>query len=171
MSKLDNGSYELFFKLYYRRLWAYLTTVACGDTEHIEEALQLCFEKVVKNIRVFHSENEFWAWLAVIAKNSYRDCQRRQLRFGRILQAFRSGLEIITQPGSKESNLDIEKLDNALLTLNASELCLVKQKYYEGNSYRQIAAGLGVSEKSIESRLARIRGKLRQLLLRGEGDV
>jgi len=168
MTKLDNESFELFFQIYYRRLWAYLAVINSGDTSNIEHALQLCFEKVVKNIRLFHSEEEFWAWLAVIAKNSYRDCQRRQMRFGRILRAFKSSLETLSLTSPGDGSLDSEKLDKALLGLNNSDLCLVKQKYYQGSSYREIAATLGVSEKSIESKLARIRGKLRQLLLQGE---
>ena len=170
MKKLNKASYDEFFHLYYRRLWAYLAVVASGDNSHIEEALQLTFEKVLRHVRVFDDEEEFWAWLSVIARNAYRDCQRKQMRFTRLLEAVWSNLVSRNRVISEEPEYESERLDNALLLLNDSELCLVKHKYFEGCSYREIAYTLGMTEKAVESKLARIRTKLRRLLLQEESD-
>ena len=166
MKQLDEESYRQFFHLYYRRLWAYLNIVSKGDHGEIEEALQLSFEKVVKHIRVFESEAEFWAWLSVVARNAYRDCQRQKMRIAKIFHAFGFNNQHDSEGIETESQFDADNLDNALLILNESELYLVRQKYFEGNSYRQIAEISGVTEKAIESRLARIRHKLRVVLLK-----
>lgn len=173
LKKLDPAGYDRFFKLYYRRLWAYLAVISNGDNGNIEEALQLTLVKVVQHMRIFKHEDEFWAWLAVLAKNAYRDCQRHQFRFTRLRKALQFNLVMDSEPrieDTVESDVASKKLDHVLQLLNDAELGLIRQKYFDGSSYRQIAGRLGVSEKSIESKLARIRAKLRQLLLRAEAD-
>lgn len=142
MKKLDRASYDRFFHLYYRRLWAYLAVVASGDHSHIEEALQSTFEKVLRHIRVFNDEDEFWAWLSVIARNAHSDCQRKQMRFMHLLDAVWENLTSLSPAHNEEPDYTSERLDNALLLLNDSELCLVKRKYFEGCSYREIACRL-----------------------------
>ena len=149
MKRLDEASYELFFKHYYRRLWAYLLVVANGDSGNIEEALQNCFEKVVKHIRVFTNEGEFWAWLCVIARNAYWDSQRKQLRFNRIRKAIKHFLVGQADSEPFEHDTQLQRLDDALLLLNKNEQCLVRKKYFEGYTYRQIAEGLGLTEKAV----------------------
>ena len=44
---------------------------------------------------------------------------------------------------------------------------LVEAKYFDRRSVRDIAQGLGTSEKAIESRLVRLRRKLKVALLDG----
>ncbi|NKB33276.1 MAG: sigma-70 family RNA polymerase sigma factor [Pseudomonadales bacterium] len=165
MKRLEDASFEQFFRLYYRRLWAYLSVMSQGDSNHIEEALQRTLEQVVKHIRVFNKENELWAWLSVIARNAYLDLYRRQRRLSRLREAMQTIVQAQVNDNPAERHIEIQRLDDALMLLDESEQSLVRKKYFEGYSYRQIAQCLGLTEKAVESKLARTRTKLRQLLV------
>ncbi len=166
MVRLDNSSYERFFALYYRRLWAYLAVLSDGQEEELEELIQQVFEKVVKRIREFEDEELFWAWLATIAKNCYRDSRRRKVRSSR----FRDAIESLTPflSGREQTDVQIDRmtLEQALSQLTENERYLVYNKYFAGETYRDLARELGISEKAVEQRLSRARTKLRNHLLK-----
>jgi RNA polymerase sigma factor (sigma-70 family) len=56
-------------------------------------------------------------------------------------------------------------LEQNLALLCPDERDLLQRKYFAGQSVREIAAELQTSEKSVESRLVRIRRKLKAALL------
>jgi len=56
-------------------------------------------------------------------------------------------------------------LERTLATLPPDEKQLVEWKYLERRSVRDIAVELQTSEKAVESRLVRIRRKLKEFLL------
>ena len=165
MKRLDNESFRLFFRLYYRRLWAYLFVFAKGRECDVEDAMQLAFTKIVKGIKVFDNENSFWAWLVVVTRNAYLDHQRKERGHYRKLELFHSSTDAPEDADATNYHLDDQKLDQALNRLDEEERYLINRKYFEGGSYRDIATELQETEKAIESRLARVRGKLRLILL------
>lgn len=164
MKNLDDKSYRTFFQLYYRRLWSYLFILNNGNERDVEDVIQLVFTKVIKNIKIFKTDNEFWAWLAVVSRNTNYDFQRKERNHTKLLDIFRLNTIFLEETPAPNENLE-EKLDCALHKLEKKEINLIERKYLEGDSYRQIAAVFQVTEKAIESRLARIRKKLRNLLL------
>ena len=56
-------------------------------------------------------------------------------------------------------------LDRHIAALASAEQQLVRQKYFERLSVREIAAQMETSEKAVESKLARIRQKLKMAAL------
>jgi RNA polymerase sigma factor (sigma-70 family) len=58
-------------------------------------------------------------------------------------------------------------LERHLAALPADEKRLVEGKYLEGRSVRELAEELQTSEKAVESRLVRVRRKLKEALLLG----
>ena len=170
MSKLDDACYEMFFAHYYRRLWTYLSVLSDGNEEDAEEALQQTFEKVVKNIDVFTDENKFWAWLATIAKNTYRDLRRKRSRLSRFRDALLNLTAVTLGQSETDEQLDSITLEQAVSRLTDGEQQLIRHKYYTGLSHREMAHNLGISEKAVESRLARVRTKLREFLIDNQLD-
>ena len=81
--------------------------------------------------------------------------------------AARTGLRPIPAPA--DAGL-AELLEKNLAALPADERELVELKYFEHLPVREIAARLHVSEKAVESRLVRIRGKLKSAMLEGLKD-
>ena len=168
MKRLHNASYYVFFSSYYNRLWAYLVVVSNGNAEDIEEVLQITFEKVVKHIKVFRQEHEFWAWLCTISRNSYLDSLRKRKRSLRAFEMLSDYLSLFSSPEEKIDDTDSTLINRALQELEPTERILIEQKYYQGNNHLEIGASLGITEKAVESKLARIRKKLRRKLILSE---
>jgi DNA-directed RNA polymerase specialized sigma24 family protein len=58
------------------------------------------------------------------------------------------------------------KAQEALAKLPAADACLLRRKYYDGSTTDELADELGATSKTIEHRLARLRGLLRDIILR-----
>ena len=63
-------AYRLFYDEYYERLRRYLIVVTSGNEETTREALQSTLVRVVKHMKRFATEGEFWGWLTVLARSA-----------------------------------------------------------------------------------------------------
>jgi RNA polymerase sigma-70 factor (ECF subfamily) len=143
--------------------------VTAGNEDAARDALQSALLRVVKHIRVFSHENEFWCWLTVLAKSAFFDQARKRKRYWSFLERFTRHTEIeqsIDTPADSDGQL-LMLLEQNLATLPADEKQLIESKYLEGASVREIAEDFQTTEKAVESRLVRIRRKLKASLLDG----
>jgi len=166
MVKGDEMAYRLFYDEYFERLRRYLLVVTSGNEDATREALQSALVRVVKHIKRFSTEGEFWGWLTVLARTALFDQTRKRKRYWNLLERFTRHTEIAqdsetTDPDTKLLAL----LEQNLATLPVDEKELLESKYLEGASIRELAEGFQTTEKAIESRLVRIRRKLRDSLL------
>jgi len=169
MAKGDEMAYRLFYDEYYDRLRRYLLVVTAGHEDAARDALQSALLRVVKHIRIFSNENEFWCWLTVLAKTAFFDQARKKKRYWSFLERFTRHAEI-EQSFDTTADSDAQLmmlLDQSLTTLPADEKQLIESKYLEGASVREIADDFQTTEKAVESRLVRIRRKLKTSLLEG----
>jgi RNA polymerase sigma-70 factor, ECF subfamily len=169
MVKGDEMAYRLFYDEYYERLRRYLLVVTSGNEEATREALQSTLVRVVKHIRKFSTENELWSWLTVLAKTALFDQTRKRKRYWSFLERFTRHTEI-EQSGDVGVESDAQLmtlLEQGLATLPADEKKLIESKYLQGTSVRELAEEFQTTEKSVESRLVRIRRKLKASLLEG----
>ena len=72
-----------------------------------------------------------------------------------------------TDPGAQRSDTDkwTEHLGHCLNQLDPMEHALIQGKYLEDKSYATLAQEHGLTPKAVESRLGRIRQKLKTLML------
>ena len=164
MARGDEEAYRRFYDAYFNRLSRYLLVIAAGNEELMREALQGTLVRVVHHIKPFRDESQFWAWLTVLARSAFTDETRRRSRYRRFLDRFTP--HAITQADlaaavSTEHSLE-EVLNRAMALLPAEERALVEKKYLERKSVRELATELNTSEKAVESRLVRIRAKVRE---------
>jgi RNA polymerase sigma-70 factor (ECF subfamily) len=167
MVKGDEMAYRAFYDEYFERLRCYLLVVASGNEDATREALQSALLRVVKHIRRFSAEAEFWGWLTVLARTALFDQTRKRKRYWSFLERFTRHSEIEhaagVQPDHDARLLSL--LEQNLATLPGEEKQLLESKYIDGASVRQIADDYQTTEKTIESRLVRIRRKLKAALL------
>jgi RNA polymerase sigma factor (sigma-70 family) len=165
----DEAAYREFHDAYFDRLSRYLLVVASGNEEAMREALQATLVRVVRHIRVFHGPAEFWAWLTVLARSAFTDETRKRRRYLAFLDRFASHAQ--TQLDLARSRDADERLrlllERSVALLPEDERQLVERKYYERRSVREIATELRTTEKSIESRLTRVRRKVKDAVLAG----
>lgn len=161
-------AYRVFYDEYYERLRRYLLVVTSGNEETTREALQSALVRVVKHIKRFSTESEFWGWLTVIARSALFDQSRTRKRYWNLLERFTRHTEVEQTAGTVDSDSTLlVLLEQNLETLPADEKALLESKYLEGASVRKIAGEFQTTEKAIESRLVRIRRKLKTSLLEG----
>jgi RNA polymerase sigma-70 factor (ECF subfamily) len=167
MVKGDDMAYRTFYNAYFDRLWRYLLVVTGGNEETTREALQSTLVRVVRNIKVFTTEAAFWSWLTVLARSSLADENRRRRRYLAFLDRFmeHARAEIDRANTDRADERLRLLLERGLASLPADERQLVEWKYFEREPVRRIAEQLQTTEKAVESRLVRVRRKLKDTVL------
>src|SRR5216117_2681975 len=101
-------------RMFCHRLLRYLLVVTGGREDAAREALQLALLRVVRHIRRFESEQAFWSWLTVLARNAVVDEERKRHRYLAFLDRFfrREQIEAAT---SVEADARLQELLTANL--------------------------------------------------------
>jgi len=163
----DEMAYRIFYDAYFDRLLRYLLVVTGGNEETAREALQLALVRVVRHVKAFESEERFWSWLTVLARSGLADESRKRRRYFAFLERFTRQQE--TRPSAMDNGEADEQLrallERQLTTLPEDERQLVEQKYILRQSVREIADGRQTTGKAVESRLSRVRRKLKDAVL------
>jgi RNA polymerase sigma-70 factor (ECF subfamily) len=167
LARGDEAAFREFFDAYYGRLLRYLLVVTGGNEHAAREALQAAMIRVARHVKPFDAEEKFWSWLTVLARTALADETRKHRRYFVFLERF------IRQREPEPSALDNGEADEQLRTLLESKLTalpaeerqLVEQKYLLRQSVRAIADGQQTTEKAVESRLSRVRRKLKDAVL------
>jgi RNA polymerase sigma-70 factor (ECF subfamily) len=163
----NEAAYRSFHGAYFQRLLRYLLVLARGDEDAARETLQVTLERVVRYIKVFDTEAQFWNWLTVLARSAFADRHRKRSRYFAFLDRFRTHTEITEsshENGAADAQL-LAELEGLVATLPPDERQLVERKYFSGESVRDLATQFQTSEKAVESRLGRVRRKLKESLL------
>ena len=161
MRRGDEAAWRDFHGRYFARLQRYLLVVLRGDEYAAQEALQQTFLRAVRHVRRFDSEPIFWHWLAVLARSAAVDEQRKHARQRSLLERW-----FQSRPADDSTPLDAdgrlgELLEKAIAALPPDERALVESKYLDGASVRELAVRLDTTEKAVDSRLVRLRRKLK----------
>lgn len=165
MSSGSDSAYRRFFELYYDRLYRHLLYLTAGNEDLTRDLVQTVLLRVVRYLKVFPGERVFWAWLRQVCRSCHIDWLRRN---GHELEPV--SLQVAEALPSTDNANDEEQelislLDTALAQLDPREREAVRLAYFEGATHKELAAQWNTTPKAIESRLARIRDKLRKSLI------
>jgi RNA polymerase sigma-70 factor (ECF subfamily) len=133
-----------------------------GNRDDARDAVQEAFLNAHKALHTFERERAFYPWFYAILRN----CCYRQLA-SRRTDAFDSGVrvDLLESPGvSVEERLAIEQ---ALAALSPADREIVMLRHFDGLSYAELAAALGIPGGTVMSRLFNARKRLRESLARG----
>ena len=162
-----NGDAEGFTELcqrYYPAMVAIAHSVL-GDRHLAEDAAQQAFAQAAVKLPQLKKENRFAGWLAVICRNIAKDMARRTENLHSI-----DDLSIAAAKSRDDETTEVVK--EAIRKLSASARELVFLRFYDGMSYEEISAVLGISEQAINGRLRRAKKKMAGYLGRnGFGEV
>lgn len=167
MARGDETAYRIFYDAYFDRLLRYLLVVTGGNEEAAREAAQLALVRVVRHVKVFETEAVFWSWLTVLARSALVDESRKRRRYFSFLEKFTRHQEAtpaVMNNGEADEQLR-ELLDRKMTALPDDERQLVELKYLRHQSVREIADGLQTTDKAVESKLSRVRRKLKDAVL------
>jgi len=160
----DANSFTELCRRYYPAMAAIAHSVI-GDRHLAEDAAQQAFAKAVRQMPQLKNKGKFAAWLAVICRNVALDLAQRAER----LQT----ADDLSMIAAKSHENDVaEAVKEALNKLSASAKEVIFLRYYDGMTYEQISAVLGISEQAINGRLRRAKKKMANYLRRnGFGKV
>ena len=167
MAAGDEAAYRTFYEAYFHRLFRYLLVVAAGDEDAAREALSAAFVRVVRHVKAFDDEAQFWNWLTVLARSALADQRRKRNRYlaflSRLTEHTRTET-IAAEDGRADARL-LATLERSVRALPPDERELVERKYFDREAVREIAGALQLSEKAVESQLGRVRRKLKDAML------
>jgi RNA polymerase sigma-70 factor (ECF subfamily) len=160
----DEEAFRAFHQLYFDRLYQFLLLVTRGNEQEARDALQETLMRVVRYARKFDTEEALWSWLKVVARSAARDAGRKQHRYLNLLQKF--ALHSATQsPPATDHHFLNDLLEESLAELSARDRDLIKAKYLDGATVRDLASDSGLTEKAVESLLLRARQRIREFIL------
>lgn len=129
-----------------------------GDRDEAEDVAQATFLKAFEKLGTYDTRYKFFSWLYRIAHN---EAVNAALRRGRVE---RLGDEVASSDGP-DDRIDIQDiLEAALQELSMDHRSVLVLKHLEGMSYEEVAAVLGIPEKTVKSRLFSARMTLRDVL-------
>lgn len=170
MKRGDETAWRSFHRLYFDRLFRYQIVLHRGNEDRAADVLQQTMLRVVRHIRRFNDDGVFWSWLTCLSRCAAADEGRRRSRRLVWVEQWAHSMEM-RQGGGEHLELQLSHLEHCLAALSKEERQLVEGKYFERKSYVDLAEQFGISAKAIESRLARLREKLRTAMVNMEGVI
>jgi RNA polymerase sigma-70 factor, ECF subfamily len=162
----NEEAFREFHARYFDRLYQFLLVVARGQEDEAQEALQETLLRVARHARVFDEEEAFWCWLKAVARNAARDGGRKQQRYLTLLGRFALRWGMAEPQPNDTTELRLQTMLNETLNeLSPDERTLVEGKYLDGVATKELSSSTGLTEKAVESRLLRLRRRLRERLL------
>ena len=167
LARGDEEAWRWFHQRYYLPLLRYASQ-RVGNPSHASEVVQQGYLQVARHIRPFTSEGDFWTWLCCVVRCAAVDHGRTASRRLLLMEKFahwRAFQTLDHTPSPATPPAASALLEEALVALSADEAALLRRKYCEGWSTQDLATELGTTPKAIESRLARLRERLREIIL------
>ncbi len=172
-----NGDADSFTELC-RRYYPAMVAIAhsvLGDRDLAEDAAQQAFAKAARKLPQLKKRSKFAGWLAVICRNAARDMARTVGAGPRACPVTCTDEDLSTIAAESHENNSAEAVKvvkEALTELSASDREVIFLRYYDGMTYEQISAVLGISEQAINGRLRRAKKKMADYLRRnGFGET
>ncbi|MGC4017395.1 MAG: RNA polymerase sigma factor [Luteolibacter sp.] len=150
---------EVAWKIFHDRYFAWLRARAVlrgAVVSDAPEVVQGVYLRVMRHAKVFVDSQSFEAWLFCLLRCELIDVARKSARRTWLGERFQQWQEARREP-MKQSVALTEVLGN----LDAADRLLVTRHYLDGWSQEELAAEQGMTTKAVESKLARLRRRLR----------
>jgi len=126
-----------------------------------EEILQETLISAINCLPLYSGKSSFFTWLCGIAKHEIADLYRKK-RIKTILFSHLPWLENLTAEALGPEQIllreeAVKKIEKTLKSLSEGYQQVLRLKYYQGLSVKEIARQLNETVKAIESRLTRAR--------------
>lgn len=155
--------YTRYYQLVYNRCRRYL-----HDSMEAEDSVQEIFIKLQRSLPKYSQQSQFKTWLISVASNYCLD----QLRLAKkqknaFLDVDPNTLNISQDSAiATQDELNLIRVSYALAQLPAAEQSLLKLKYQDVMSLKDIARQSGMTDSAVKMRLLRSREKFRKNYLK-----
>jgi RNA polymerase sigma-70 factor (ECF subfamily) len=160
LSRCDEVAWRQFHERFYHILhsWAVSRGASACDAPAIVQGVYL---RVLRHAKTFPDADSFHAWLSCLVRCEVIDAARKIGRRSWLNERFQQWQ---MSTGTDEGGAVQDQLDEAMEELEPADRSLVRRHYVDGWSQDDLAGEHNVSVKAIESKLARLRKRLRKNL-------
>jgi RNA polymerase sigma-70 factor (ECF subfamily) len=157
----NEGDFERLYHASYGKILGTLTAIL-GDRAAAEDCCQDAFERAFRNWSSWRPEAPAEAWVHRIAINASISYQRK-MRLREVGEVIRrlGRPELVPDP---QDLVDQRSLAEALTKLPPKQAAAIVLRHYHGYTNRAIARSLGVPERTVASRLAASKERMRGML-------
>ncbi|HUS73386.1 MAG TPA: sigma-70 family RNA polymerase sigma factor [Sedimentisphaerales bacterium] len=159
----DTDSFTELCRRYYPAMVAIAHSII-GDRHLAEDAAQQTFAKAVRKLPQLRNKSKFAAWLAAICRNVAKDMARTVGAGPRACPVTCTADDLSMIAAKTRENDITDTVKEAINKLSASAREVIFLRYYDGMTYEQISAVLGISEQAINGRLRRAKKKMANYL-------
>jgi RNA polymerase sigma-70 factor (ECF subfamily) len=164
----DPAAWEAAYQAHHRDLYGFIARLLRGDRTLADELFQEAWLEAIRQIVQFSPQRgAFRAWLFGIARRRVAYHWRRHALRNRTEDAIGDASATTTTLLPHDILEQIERgqvVEAALLFLQPDDRELLLRRYTDGETIAEIARHYGRTAKAVESRLARLRQELRELL-------
>ena len=158
----DESAAREFFEKYCDRIFRYALVMTRGNEDVAREILSTTMIAAARYMRPLASDEDVWRWLTRIASSRFVDHCRKTSRAIPLTDSD----EILSRMAAPNPDTTLNNaLDEALSELPPDERELVERFYIDDESQAALAEEIQSTRKAVESRLARIRRKLRAVII------
>lgn len=156
----DDACIEVLYKRYSNKIYRKCLSMV-KDSALAEDLMHDVFIKSLLKLPTFKRRSKFSTWLYSITFNHCMDSIRKRRRMGFV----EISEEVYQIEDYKNTLIEVEmrRMMELLEMLKAHEKAILWMKYHDGLSIKEIQEILNVSESAIKMRLARAKGKVRDL--------
>jgi len=168
----DRDAFDSLISLYYPHVIRFLSGLNVNQNI-IEDITQDTFVKLIKNIEKYNvcGKAQFSTYLFTIARNCLINELRKNKQvhydidsLAEILSAKESTEEIIIR------SMDYEELEKTIAALPPVQQTVIRLRYFEGLSLKEIGERTGVTDKTVKSRIHRAVTGLKQKIMKGASN-
>ena len=160
LSCCDERVWREFHERYYPQLINLARARGISDSD-LPDIVQRVYLRVLRHAKVIHGEQSFIAWLACLVRCEAIDHSRRKGRRGWLNERFQQWQETRRETEASDA---CGQLEDAMRTLATDDRAMIRRHYIDGWSQQKLAEERRISVKAVESKLARLRKRLRHLL-------
>lgn len=170
----DRQAFDELCTEYMPKLYRF-ASMKLRDDALVEEALQLTLSAAARYMHSYRGEASLYTWLTTICRREMAKLLQREDRYHEPLQSWqddqllRSVIESFEAPDSEQPDQLVYRqeliglIQAVLDRLPGQQGDALEMKYVEGLGSKEIARRLDMSDKAVQSLLARARGAFREL--------
>ncbi|HUV71754.1 MAG TPA: sigma-70 family RNA polymerase sigma factor [Clostridia bacterium] len=149
----------------FRRLKNYILR-RVGEDKDAEEIFQETLASAIQSLPTFSGKSSFFTWLCGIANHEIADFYRKKKIKTFLFSRFPFLETLVSEALGPEEELLKQELreevKQVLGSMSEGYSQILRLKYYQGLSMKEIAKKLGMTAKAVESRLSRARAAFKQ---------
>jgi len=153
----DLGSFRKLYERHYRMTIA-IARSRLSDRHLAEDAAQEAFATACRQLSLLRDGRRFPEWLGTMCRRTASRMARSRRRHSPIDAA---AVATRQNPDNSEA---VVRVQQALEQLPAAGREVILLHYFSGLSYEEISQTLGITPRSVQGRLQRARGALKQQL-------